>query len=351
MKHKLIKWSHHFHLLAWQLMPIVIILVVGSSVGYGAILNRSSLNLSSNLPSSTSNYNYTFSIPYSETLGSVEFQICANSPIVTLPCTYPSGFSDSSASLISESGVTGYIISPTSNSNTLILSSAPQTVSAGTLNFVFSGVTNPSSTGSYYVRIQTFASIDGSGPSTDVGGIAYDILNAFTIATYVPPYLLFCDGVSISAYDCNSAAGNYINFGYLSARATTSAQSQFLVATNAQNGYSIEVSGQTLTSGNNVLPPLNSDGGSISGQDQFGINLVTNSQPQIGSYAQGPGAGGPTSSYGEPNLYKFTPGDVIASSNQPSDYLKYTVSYIINVSNAQPPGVYTTTFTLSLIHI
>jgi hypothetical protein len=260
-----------------------------------------------------------------------------------MSCTFPTGFSDSSATLQSQSGTSGFNIATLSNANTLILSRVAQTQSAGPITFDFNNVINPSSSGSYYARIQTFSNSSASGSSEDTGGIAYAINSPLNVSTYVPPYLLFCSGVSIAQYNCNQASGSIINFGYLSAAKTSSAQSQLLIATNANNGYAIELSGSSMTSGNNIIPPLTADSFSVPGQNQFGLNLVANNKPIIGNNAQGPGTGGPAQAYANSDLFKFNPSDVIASSNQPSSYKQYTISYIINISSNQPPGVYATT--------
>jgi len=337
----LIKISHPLWL--WQVLPVFFIAFFSYSVTYAAVLTQDQLLLNDNLPAATSNYLLSFDIANSETLGSVDVQFCSNSPLVTMSCSAPIGFSDSSSTLTSQSGTSGFSISSLSDANTLILTRTPVTQNSGPVSFNFSNVLNPSSDGSYYVRIQTYASADASGSSEDIGGIAYSINSPFNIQTYVPPYLLFCSGVTIPQYNCANANGSIINFGYLSSAQTSTAASQLLVATNAKNGYSVELSGNSMTSGNNVIPPLNSDSASQPGQNQFGLNLVANNQPTVGSYAQGPGTGLPTSSYANPNLFSFNPGSVIASSTQPSDYRQYTISYIINISNSQPPGVYATT--------
>ena len=89
------------------------------------------------------------------------------------------------------------------------------------------------------------------------------ILNPYSISATVPPYLLFCVGVSIPNSNCSQSEGSLINFGTMSPNYTVSAQSQMLVATNAQSGYSIEISGNTMTSGNNILPPITNDNVSL----------------------------------------------------------------------------------------
>jgi hypothetical protein len=303
------------------------------------------MEMSSDLPSATATYDASFSIQASETLGSVEIQFCSNSPLIGANCVSPAGFSLSGATLADQTGTSGFIISPLSNTNTLILTRAPATEAAGSISFTMSGVVNPSSTGTFYARVQTFATTDASGSPNDTGGIALAISSTITINTKVLPYLLFCTGVSISSQSCNDANGSYIDFGDLSTKTTGTGQSQLLVATNAQSGYSIQVNGPTMTSGNNIINPLTTDSPSIPGQDQFGLNLVENTSPSVGSNVAGPGTGAPLSGYVNPNYFKYNNGDIVASSEQASDYREYTISYIINIASSQPPGYYATTLT------
>jgi hypothetical protein len=118
-----------------------------------------------------------------------------------------------------------------------------------------------------------------------------------------------------------------------------------LLATNAANGYIIQVYGSTMTSGNNIINALASNAGSHPGSSQFGINLRANSVPPVGGDPTGPGIGQPAAGYNIPNSFRFVPDDIVASSVAPDDWRKYTASYLVNVPSDQPPGVYASTVT------
>jgi hypothetical protein len=118
-----------------------------------------------------------------------------------------------------------------------------------------------------------------------------------------------------------------------------------VIATNGQNGYNISVNGSTLTSGNNTIPPLISGATSQIGVSQFGINLRVNSNPNVGVDPSGPGIGSPTASYDQPNNFRYNNGDIVATAGGVTDYRKFTVSYIVNISKQQPAGIYASTFT------
>jgi hypothetical protein len=95
----------------------------------------------------------------------------------------------------------------------------------------------------------------------------------------------------------------------------------------------------------NVIPPLTTTDVSRPGVSQFGMNLVANSDPQVGQAPFGLGSGAPTAGYASPNLFKFVPGDTVASVPLPDEARKYTSSYIANVAKGQAAGVYVTTLT------
>jgi hypothetical protein len=79
--------------------------------------------------------------------------------------------------------------------------------------------------------------------------------------------------------------------------------------------------------------------------------LAANTSPTVGaSPVQVPSAaysfGTAASGYGTPNSYKYTNGDIIATAPKSSGETDYTISYIMNISNATPGGTYTTAQTL-----
>jgi hypothetical protein len=309
------------------------------------VLPQRSIRLSDANAGATTTYKLSFTVATPDTLGSISATFCSNDPLITDPCTVPDGFDISGATLSAQTGETGFSIGTGTTANQLILTRSPAISSAQPSSYTLDNVVNPSANGSYYIRLQTYSSDDATGSETDHGGIAFAINSQISISAKVPPYLLFCGGISIPSFDCATATGNYINFGNLSPASTGSAQTQLHIATNAGNGYAIDYGGTTLTSGNNTIPPLDVADVSRPGVSQFGINLAANQDPAIGQNKQGPGAGSVTSAYAQPNLYKFLANDVIATSTGTSDYTRYTVSYVANISKTQPAGVYASTLT------
>lgn len=288
---------------------------------------------------------HEFGFVMSDTLtavGSVVFEFCSNSPISNAACTVPAGMDASSANLVSQTGETGFIMLP-ATTNKFILSRAPANPSGLPATYTFSNITNPSSIGSTFVRLQTYSSIDGTGVPVQTGGIVISINNPINVNAEVPPYLTFCVAVTITLFDCSTATNFFIDFGNFSPSTTSQATSEFIAASNAISGYSITVAGNTLTSGLNTIPEMTAPAGSTTGISQFGLNLRQNTIPSGGANPIGPGTATPNPNYNIPNQYTYNNGDIIASVTTSNDIRKFTANYIVNVSNAQASGVYSAT--------
>jgi len=314
--------------------------------GYGDQLPNRSLTLDKGTVSATDTYKLSFTLPQAQNLGSIKLQFCQDGPLIGTPCSGPVGLDATGAVLSSQAGETGFSVSPLGDDHTVILA---RTISAGTtattVTYEITGIVNPSSSGTFFARLQTFTSIDATGAETDEGGLAVNVLDAVSVSATVPPYLYFCLGVQISNTDCTTATGDQINFGDFTSVVASTAQTQMVAGTNGPTGYGITVNGTTLTSGINTIPALTVADVSRPGTSQFGMNLVANTDPTVGDNPNGGGSGQPTPGYNSPNLYKFVPGDIVASNPVPDLPRKYTASYIANINKNQEPGVYVSTLT------
>lgn len=275
-------------------------------------------------------------------VGSVIIEFCSNSPFSNTPCTAPAGMNASSANFIGQTGETGFIMLPPTTGQ-LTLTRAPANPSGVPATYTFSNITNPSSNGTYYVRVQTYSSIDGTGLPVQTGGIVIYINNPITVNAEVPPYLTFCVAVTITLFDCSTATNFFIDFGNFTPTTTSQATSEFIAATNAISGYSVTIAGNTLTSGLNTIPGLATPTASTTGTSQFGVNLRQNTIPSGGANPIGPGTATPSPNYNIPNQYTYNNGDIIATVTNSNDIRKFTANYIVNVSNTQASGVYSAT--------
>src|SRR5262249_12496110 len=98
------------------------------------------------------------------------------------------------------------------------------------------------------------------------------------------------------------------------------------------------------------LTALSSPTATAAGTEQFGMNLVANTtgcgapatfganpvQVPDSTFSFGAAASG----YNTCGLFKYAQGDTIASSTQSSGETDYTASYIYNISNLTPDGLY-----------
>lgn len=307
--------------------------------------NRS-IQVSTALPLATASHNFSLTYPSTGSVGSIVFEYCENSPLEDQPCTAPGGLNVAGATLDSQSGNIGFSIDATNTTaNKLVLTRVPAAGVAVASTYNFSNITNPSTAGvTEFVRVSTYASIDGSGASIDSGSVAFATVSPFNVATFVPPFIRMCVGLSV-AVDCSTATGNSLNLGDFTTSQAKSGQSQFAVGTNSISGYNVSVLGTTMTSGNNSIAAMGSPAASQNGTSQFGLNLKANSNPSVGQEPSGSGTGLPAAGYDTVNVFKFAPGDTIASAGTPTEFNQMTVSYLVNINSSQPAGYYSTTLT------
>lgn len=308
------------------------------------LFNRS-IAVSSAQPSTNSSHTFTFTYPSTTNVGSVVLEYC-DSPVFDYPCTAPAGIDVSSASILSQSGNTGFSIDAgNTTSNKVVLTRTPAAINAVSSVYSFGNITNPSTQNqTVFIRISSYGSVDGTGSMIDNGAVAYAVSVPFNIGADVPTFLSLCVAINVSV-NCTSSTGDRLNLGTLPSTSAKAGISQFAVGTNSISGYIVYIQGTTLTSGNNAINAISSPSPSFPGNNQFGINLRNNSIPNVGTDPIGSGSGTPTTDYNNPNLFKYQNGDAVAQSTLPSDYNRMTVSYMVNRKTSQSPGVYSSTFT------
>lgn len=325
-------------------LAILTLLFLPANLSAVPLTTRSVL-LSASTPGELTTHTFTFDINSPVSLGSMEFEYCSNSPFIGTSCTAPTGFNLAITTFGSQAGETGFTIHPNTTANRLVIGrvAAPAASPIG-VTYSFDSVTNPTdSDTSFFVRISTYASTDGTGVRGDTGAVVFSTSGVLAVGGYVPPYVTFCVGNTV-ATDCSSATGNYLNFGELSATTAKTATSQFAVATNDPTGYITYLSGLTLTSGNKTIPAFTIPGISAPGTSQFGLNLRLNSSPAVGAERTGVGVGVPEANFDTPNSFAFGAGALVAST-LPTDFNVFTVSYLVNISAVQEPGIYSSTIT------
>jgi hypothetical protein len=321
--------------------------------------NDRSLFIANGTPGATTSYKVSLTYNnqgYTDTVGSIEFLFCLDpipsEPITTQnpvdhhPCVPPAGLDVSNAVLSDQTGEVGFsILSKTANR--IVLTRTPATVNETPSSYTFTGIVNPTETAnSYAIRLSDYPSDDASGPLINLGSVLSQINEGVLLETQVPPQLIFCVAAAVAQNCTQQTGGWYTDMGTLDGEHTLKAVSQMAAGTNATGGYVITVNGPTLSAGTNVIKALPIPTASAAGTNQFGINLVQNSDPALGADPDGPFANATVASgYDTPNVFKYGDGDVVASAPNVSLIRRFTVSYILNSSDTLRPGVYTTTLT------
>lgn len=163
-------------------------------------------------------------------------------------------------------------------------------------------------------------------------GTAYQTQNGFNTTT--TPFL-----------EAAVASGS-LDLGALSTIATAHTTSTFHVRAYLASGYIVQTVGAPPKTFNHTFNSPSSPTASTAGTEQFGINLVANTSPATfgANPSQNPDAtfsfGTAATGYNTTNLYKYVTGDTIASSTKSSGETDYTISYIENISNVTPGGIY-----------
>jgi hypothetical protein len=150
--------------------------------------------------------------------------------------------------------------------------------------------------------------------------------------------------------------GGNQDLGVLDDTHTGTATASIKVRNYLSNGYVLQIAGSGLSQGTHTLSNLATPSTSHQGAEQFGINLVANTTPNIGTDpVQVPDStysfGAVTSDYSGANLFKYVPGDIVAGSTKSSGETDYTMSMILNVSNVTPGGRYNGAFSAVVVPI
>lgn len=136
------------------------------------------------------------------------------------------------------------------------------------------------------------------------------------------------------------------DMGVLDTNVTGTATAYVKVRNYLSGGYIIQITGNPPSQGIHTLTALTTPSTSHQGAEQFGINMVDNTSPNIGANPvqvpnNGFSFGEAATDYDTPDLFKYVNGDIVAQSLSSSGQTDYTLSMIINVSGATPGGRYT----------
>ena len=144
------------------------------------------------------------------------------------------------------------------------------------------------------------------------------------------------------------------NLGVLSTETTATKTTTVRINNYLSGGYTLQVVGAPPKFGDHTLVTPTVPTISRPGVEQFGINAVANKTPAIGvaPTLMPSGAldfGTVQQKYGIADNFMYVSEDVVARSLAESSRVDYTISMIINISNATPAGHYTGDFGVLIV--
>jgi hypothetical protein len=350
MHHKLLHRLHVFF--SWhyvwieQLIALFLVVIIFTAPASADMrFEQRSLYVRNVTPSAVTDYTVSLRYMSPQAVGSLDLLVCID-PIPYHECVTPPGFDASNVTLSEQSGETGFSILSKS-ANRIVLSRAPQVITTTGSSYKFENVKNPTDTSlSYSIRMKSHNTSNATGPQIDFGSVKAQVTNAIVLQAQVPPMLIFCIAEEVMDNCAGTNDNFYKDLGTFSNESPLVAYSQMAVGTNASGGFAITANGAPPSAGTNVIDNLEAPAPSTPGTNQFGINLVQNTDPAIGQNPEGTWANAIAApGYDTPNMYKYVPGEVVAYSPNVSLMKKFTVSYLLNASPTLRAGVYTTTIT------
>ena len=128
------------------------------------------------------------------------------------------------------------------------------------------------------------------------------------------------------------------------------------IRNHLSGGYMLQIVGDPPKYNGHTLKTPSTPTASTPGTEQFAINAVKNTNPNVGADpvqvpSEQTSFGEVTEAYGVPNVFKYRSGEVVARSQTESGRTDYTISMIINVSNSTPAGHYTGDYSAVVIPV
>jgi hypothetical protein len=320
-------------------LALAIVPLVQTTQAAAAQITGRAVVIGSSVASASTTYSFTFTVPSATAIKSAEFAACTTA---SGACTPAPGFSASTSSLTAQptnlGAAAGWTVNTATVGSLRLVNASNATAPSGSQTVGFTGVTNPSATNAtFFLRMTTYSAATWT-TAIDTGTVAASTAGQITVNASVDETLTF----TLAASTVNLSPSS------ITTAVASTGTSSMTASTNATNGYSI-----TYQSPNSLMPvggvalPSYSSSASAPGTAGFGINLVSNTTPAIGSNVSGAGTGSAAAPYSTSNQFTFvaTTPTQIASVNAPSNANVYTVSYVANIAAITPAGAYSTVFT------
>lgn len=306
-------------------------------VSAAAITDRS-VAIGSSVVSASTSYDFTFKVASATVIKSASFTACTTASGV---CTPAAGFAASTtlaAQPLNLGDAAGWDAADSATNVLKIKKSGNLAAPSGTQTVRYTGVTNPNTPNTFFIRIATFSDATYTA-GIDNGVVAFSTAGLVTVTATVDETLTFTLATTTAA------------LGTLTPSTTGTSTSSMTVATNARAGYTVSYGPATsLTSAAGTIPAMAAQSAASKGTKQFGINLMANtattSTPTVGVAKSGVGSGTVSAGYDTVDQFKFNVlGDQVASAAAPTNNNVFTTSYIANVDNVTGAGFYSTALT------
>lgn len=139
------------------------------------------------------------------------------------------------------------------------------------------------------------------------------------------------------------------NLGNLDMDRTATRTMILNVRSHLAGGYIVQILGNTPKYEDYHLAAPTEPTPSQKGTEQFGLNVVANTDPEVGADPRLMPAdevlrGVVLQKYSTPNLFAYTNGDPVARVDTESSQIRYTISMIVNVAGTTPAGHYSGDF-------
>lgn len=328
---------------AFVLAFVMTLNVLSHASAAGVVTERSVAMSTAAAGATGASYTFSFKPFTTGNIGSIKIDICDTAD-TSNSCTHASSaanFSGSSATLGSTTiPGSGWAIGALAQYTLKAAATSASSATSGVAyNIVFSNLTNPDAANSTFFLWITTYQTTSYGTQVDTGTVAASTAGQITVTGTIYETLTFT--LTSATVSLTSTGGS----GVLVTGQDNTGTSTMQASTNAAHGYNITIgAGSTadLTSGSNHISALSSPTAHSVNASQFGLNLVDNATPNVGSNPSS-GSGSAATGYATADSFKYAPGDTVASSSGASNTTTFTVSYLANVSASQAAGVYSAT--------
>jgi hypothetical protein len=330
-----------------------------------AMLEERSITMD-NASAAAEDVTYKIGFTTSASMQSLVIDFCSDSPIIGNTCTPPTDFDVDTATVAAAGSLTGWTIHTDTDANTLRLSGSSQTAGAKTVDI--GNIDNPSTVGTFYARIYTYANntFGGyTGPATanlgttlDEGSVALSTTNQVSVSGTVQETLTFCvASVAIATSCAVNAPGNLpaleLGDGDPKVLTTTPSTGNLYseLSTNAANGASIRMRTSNTCGG------LMRAGASVCDIAAIGDAVAPLSGASFGLRVTSAGGLDAVAPYNNATQYGMDDetalenvttayGDIVAESDDVLDAVDTTYTFAAQAGNTTPAGLYTANLTL-----